>query len=71
MVFSSLPLKLEKVRIGHDNSGREPAWYLDEITIILRDQCWVLPCHDWLDENRGDTERILYPGIFFDVFILC
>lgn len=29
--------------------------------IILREECWVLPCHDWLDEVRGDTERILFP----------
>ncbi|XP_028399626.1 lipoxygenase homology domain-containing protein 1-like isoform X2 [Dendronephthya gigantea] len=52
---------LEKVRIGHDNSGRDPSWYLDEVMVILRDECWVLPCHDWLDENRGDTERMLFP----------
>ncbi|XP_046860542.1 lipoxygenase homology domain-containing protein 1-like isoform X2 [Xenia sp. Carnegie-2017] len=53
---------LEKVRIGHDNSGRDPSWYLDEVMIILREECWVLPCHDWLDEVREcDTERILFP----------
>lgn len=54
---------MEKVRIGHDNSGRDPSWYLDEVMIILREDCWVFPCHDWLDEARGDTERMLFPEI--------
>ncbi|XP_073234690.1 uncharacterized protein [Porites lutea] len=53
---------LEKVRIGHDGRGLGTGWYLEEIVIIIHDECWIFPCNRWLAdyEDDGKTERDLY-----------
>lgn len=53
---------LEKVRIGHDGRGLGTGWYLEEVVIIVHDECWIFPCNRWLAdyEEDGKTERDLY-----------
>ncbi|XP_075684221.1 oxygen-regulated protein 1 [Rhinoderma darwinii] len=52
-----------KIRIGHDNSGDNPDWYLEEIKLyhLSSDQEFYLPVNRWLGENYddGDTWREL------------
>lgn len=54
---------LEKVRIRHDNSGKNPGWFLEKIVIHNEtdDREWTFPCYRWLavDEDDGKTDRIL------------
>lgn len=53
---------LEKIRIGHDGRGLGTGWYLEEVVIIIHDECWIFPCNRWLAdyEDDGKTERDLY-----------
>lgn len=53
---------LEKVRVGHDGRGLGTGWYLEELVIIVHDECWIFPCNRWLAdyEDDGKTERDLY-----------
>ncbi|KAJ7392242.1 hypothetical protein OS493_013620 [Desmophyllum pertusum] len=53
---------LEKVRVGHDGRGLGTGWYLEEVVIIIHDECWIFPCNRWLAdyEDDGKTERDLY-----------
>ncbi|XP_072808070.1 oxygen-regulated protein 1 isoform X3 [Vicugna pacos] len=48
-----------KVRVGHDNSGNDPRWYLEEIRLENIDtrELFCLPVDSWIaeDENDGDT----------------
>ncbi|XP_062273857.1 lipoxygenase homology domain-containing protein 1 [Scomber scombrus] len=57
---------LEKLRIGHDNSGGSPGWFLDwvEINAPSQGQRLRFPCGRWLDkgEDDGEIERDLYPA---------
>ncbi|KAM9858421.1 lipoxygenase homology domain-containing protein 1 [Aulostomus maculatus] len=57
---------LEKLRIGHDNSGGSPGWFLDwvEIDAPSQGQRLRFPCGRWLDkgEDDGATLRDLYPA---------
>ncbi|XP_067084534.1 lipoxygenase homology domain-containing protein 1 [Osmerus mordax] len=57
---------LEKLRIGHDNSGGSPGWFLDWVEIDAPSQGLRLtfPCGRWLDksEDDGATVRDLYPA---------
>ncbi|XP_075440426.1 oxygen-regulated protein 1 isoform X2 [Ascaphus truei] len=52
-----------KLRIGHDNTGEEPDWYLEEVRLqnISSDEEFYLPVNRWLGEERddGDTWREL------------
>ena len=59
-------MQLEKVRIGHDGRGLGTGWYLEEVMIIIHDECWIFPCNRWLAdyEDDGKTERDLYAGQF-------
>lgn len=59
-------VQLEKVRIGHDGRGLGTGWYLEEVVIIIHDECWMFPCNRWLAdyEDDGKTERDLYAGQF-------
>uniref|UniRef100_A0A3B3CLJ0 Lipoxygenase homology PLAT domains 1b n=1 Tax=Oryzias melastigma TaxID=30732 RepID=A0A3B3CLJ0_ORYME len=56
---------LEKLRIGHDNSG-SPGWFLDwvEIDAPSQGQKMRFPCGRWLDkgEDDGAIVRDLYPA---------
>ncbi|XP_056377904.1 oxygen-regulated protein 1 [Hyla sarda] len=50
-----------KIRIGHDNSGDDPAWYLEEVKLynLSSNQEFYLPVNRWLGEKHddGDTWR--------------
>uniref|UniRef100_A0A673ZXF5 Lipoxygenase homology PLAT domains 1 n=1 Tax=Salmo trutta TaxID=8032 RepID=A0A673ZXF5_SALTR len=58
--------ELEKLRIGHDNSGGSPGWFLDwvEIDAPSQGQRLRFPCGRWLDngEDDGAIVRDLYPN---------
>ncbi|XP_023776871.1 lipoxygenase homology domain-containing protein 1-like [Cyanistes caeruleus] len=55
--------QLYKIRIGHDNTGNDPSWYLKEVrlerTVPLSDEEICLPVESWLSEDKdeGDTWR--------------
>jgi hypothetical protein len=55
--------ELMKVRVGHDNSGDKPGWFLDRIAVRNEDsdQEWTFPCSRWLarDEDDGEIDREL------------
>ncbi|XP_030623777.1 lipoxygenase homology domain-containing protein 1 [Chanos chanos] len=57
---------LKRIRIGHDNSGGSPGWFLDwvEIDAPSLGQRLRFPCGRWLDrgEDDGAIERDLYPA---------
>uniref|UniRef100_A0A8D0DE08 Lipoxygenase homology PLAT domains 1 n=1 Tax=Sander lucioperca TaxID=283035 RepID=A0A8D0DE08_SANLU len=57
---------LEKLRIGHDNSGGSSGWFLDwvEIDAPSQGQRLRFPCGRWLDkgEDDGAIVRDLYPA---------
>lgn len=57
-------MQLEKIRVGHDGRGLGTGWYLEEVVIIIHDECWIFPCNRWLAdyEDDGKTERDLYAG---------
>nr|XP_020651634.1 lipoxygenase homology domain-containing protein 1-like isoform X1 [Pogona vitticeps]XP_020651635.1 lipoxygenase homology domain-containing protein 1-like isoform X1 [Pogona vitticeps]XP_020651636.1 lipoxygenase homology domain-containing protein 1-like isoform X1 [Pogona vitticeps] len=52
--------ELYKIRIGHDNSGPDPSWYLKEIRlqrmILPSEQEIRLPVNCWLSEDRDDGD---------------
>ncbi|XP_062409544.1 lipoxygenase homology domain-containing protein 1-like [Sardina pilchardus] len=58
--------KLKRLRIGHDNSGGSPGWFLDwvEIDAPSLGERLVFPCGLWLDrgEEDGAIQRDLYPA---------
>ncbi|KAF3695639.1 Lipoxygenase -like proteiny domain-containing protein 1 [Channa argus] len=51
---------LEKIRIGHDNSGASPGWFLDWVMIDAPSQGQKLcfPCGRWLDKGEDDGEIV-------------
>ncbi|XP_078658218.1 polycystin-1-like protein 2 [Branchiostoma floridae x Branchiostoma belcheri] len=54
---------LTHVRVWHDNSGKEPSWFLDRIIVddlLLEEQHFFL-CNRWLafDEDDEQIERVL------------
>ncbi|XP_058687118.1 oxygen-regulated protein 1 [Poecile atricapillus] len=55
--------QLYKIRIGHDNTGNDPSWYLKEVRLgrigSLSDEEICLPVESWLSEDKdeGDTWR--------------
>ncbi|KAK5871016.1 hypothetical protein PBY51_003919 [Eleginops maclovinus] len=57
---------LEKLRIGHDNSGGSSGWFLDwvEIDAPSQGQRLRFPCGRWLDKGEDDglIVRDLYPA---------
>ena len=54
---------IQAVRIGHDNSGKSPSWYLEEIVIKDRQtqESYTFSNNGWLALERGDgrIERML------------
>ena len=56
--------KLISVQIGHDVSGDDPSWYLNEILIIEHqtEKQWVFRCYCWLalERDDGNTTRVFY-----------
>ncbi|XP_071500737.1 lipoxygenase homology domain-containing protein 1-like [Diadema antillarum] len=66
-VIDSIALgELRKIRIGHDNTGPGPAWYLDKVIIDNLEQqtTYEFPCGRWFarDEDDGLITRELYCG---------
>ncbi|MEP0755715.1 hypothetical protein NDA03_26385 [Trichocoleus sp. Lan] len=51
-----------RVIIWHDNSGTDPSWYLESITIQnrLTNQIMNFPCNRWLARNKGDCAINLF-----------
>ncbi|XP_063155355.1 oxygen-regulated protein 1 [Candoia aspera] len=49
-----------KIRIGHDNSGADPSWYLNEIRLqrmnVPSKQEICFPVNCWLSEDQGDGD---------------
>uniref|UniRef100_A0A9J8ARP5 Lipoxygenase homology domains 1a n=1 Tax=Cyprinus carpio carpio TaxID=630221 RepID=A0A9J8ARP5_CYPCA len=58
--------KLKRIRIGHDNAGAYPGWFLDwvEIDAPSLGQLLRFPCGRWLDKGKDDGAivRDLYPN---------
>ena len=54
---------IQAVRIGHDNSGESPSWFLEEIVVIDEqvNQSWTFTSSLWLALEREDgrIERII------------
>ncbi len=54
---------LDKIRIGHDNSGAGPGWHLDRVVVQnpVNGKSVEFPCGRWLDskEDDGAIEREL------------
>ncbi|KAG2458082.1 LOXH1 protein, partial [Polypterus senegalus] len=50
--------ELYKIRIGHDNSGESPGWFLEEVILqeILTEKDLILPVKEWLDEEKGSGD---------------
>ena len=53
---------LFKIKIRHDNSLFNPAWYLDRVEILDGSDKYVFHCERWLAKNKDDgkIERSLY-----------
>ncbi|XP_070538837.1 lipoxygenase homology domain-containing protein 1-like [Ptychodera flava] len=59
--ISEFGLKIEtefgkpyKIRVRHDNSGKNADWYLEKVTLV-RDTCQVVfPCESWVSNKKGD-----------------
>ena len=51
------------VRIGHDNSGKRPSWFLEDVSILDKQtlNSWTITNNQWLALERGDgkIERFL------------
>ncbi|XP_066545811.1 oxygen-regulated protein 1 [Amia ocellicauda] len=47
--------EMYKLRIGHDNSGEDPGWYMEEIILheLATDREISIPVHQWLTEDKG------------------
>ncbi|XP_077976546.1 lipoxygenase homology domain-containing protein 1-like isoform X1 [Styela clava] len=58
--------KLKKLRIGHDNSGSSPGWYLEKVMIDDNStgRIYTFPCGRWFakDEDDGRITRELVAG---------
>ena len=54
---------IQAVRIGHDNSGESPSWFLEEIVVVdeQANQSWTFTSSLWLALEREDgrIERII------------
>ncbi|XP_052644258.1 oxygen-regulated protein 1 isoform X2 [Harpia harpyja] len=52
--------QLYKIRIGHDNTGNDPSWYLEEVrlerVVPLSDEEICLPMECWLAEDKGEGD---------------
>ena len=57
---------LKKLRIGHDNSGMSPGWFLDKVIVddLETNRVYEFPCGRWLakDEDDGQISRELLCG---------
>ncbi|ESO94071.1 hypothetical protein LOTGIDRAFT_145236 [Lottia gigantea] len=57
--------QIEKIKIGHDNSGIGPGWYVETITIDIPSEGrrYVFLCHRWLSVSDADGATVteFYP----------
>lgn len=55
--------EISTIRIRHDGSGKDPGWYLEDVTVKQEDnqKLWYFPCARWLDQAQEDglTDRYL------------
>lgn len=63
---------IQCARVGHDNSGTSPSWFLEDIVIMDRQTqtSWTFANNDWLALERGDgrIERTLELSVHDDAF---
>ena len=56
--------KLYKIKIRHDNTMWNPAWFLDRVEIVdkTENENYIFHCERWLAKNKDDCkiERHLY-----------
>lgn len=47
---------LHQIRIGHDNSGLGPGWYLDMVVVEDVEQGiqYVFSCYKWFEKKKDD-----------------
>lgn len=54
---------IQALRIGHDNSGESPSWFLEEIVVIDEqvNHAWAFTSSQWpaLEREDGRIERII------------
>ncbi|XP_059150632.1 lipoxygenase homology domain-containing protein 1-like isoform X2 [Physella acuta] len=59
--------RLDRIRIGHDNSGPNAGWFLDKIIVddVQAKTVYNFPCQRWLakDEDDGAITRELYVNV--------
>ncbi|XP_045416943.1 oxygen-regulated protein 1 isoform X2 [Lemur catta] len=50
--------EIYKIRIGHDNSGKDPGWYLEEVRLenIATHELFCLTVDSWIAENENDGD---------------
>ncbi|XP_075861416.1 lipoxygenase homology domain-containing protein 1-like [Microcebus murinus] len=50
--------EIYKIRIGHDNSGKDPGWYLEEVRLenIATHELLCLTVDSWIAENEHDGD---------------
>ncbi|XP_069710231.1 oxygen-regulated protein 1 [Phaenicophaeus curvirostris] len=52
--------QLYKIRIGHDNAGNDPSWYLEQVrlkrVVPLSEEEICLPVECWLAEDKGEGD---------------
>jgi len=51
---------LTKIRVGHNDGGLVPGWFLDKI-VITNDKIgksWYFLCGEWLDKSEGDKKIV-------------
>ena len=71
IIFSYL--QLDKLIVGHDNQGRDPGWFLEEVDVDIpdRNERYVFKCGGWLaDTEREYSEVVLFPGELIAVIII-
>lgn len=70
--------EIYKIRIGHNSTGKNPRWYLEEVRLenIATNELFYLPVDSWIAENENDgdlwkeipimgTKKAPLPGISF------
>ncbi|XP_055968457.1 oxygen-regulated protein 1 [Sorex fumeus] len=75
--------EIYKIRIGHDNSGQDPRWYLEEIRLenIDTNELFYFPVNSWIAENENDgdlwkempivrTHKAPLPVVVYNIYML-
>lgn len=62
--------EIKKLRIGHNNKGSAPGWFLSKVIVddLSVNRVYDFNCERWLaeDEEDGKTTVFLYPGLLID-----